>query len=173
MTQDIPKESVTEKRIYFISDVHLGAPRAARPSREQESALIGFLRSIRHDAGVLYILGDLFNFWFEYRTVVPSCGARVLFELYNLVQAGTRVVYLPGNHDIWLGPYLSEEVGLELLGGPTVVSHQGRRLFIAHGDEFGTAATFRFSRAILKNPVCIALLGSASKTTGWTPVAQL
>jgi len=144
-------------KIYFISDVHLGAPGDGRSAAEHENALIGFLRRIRDDAEMLYIVGDLFDFWFEYRTAVPATGARVLFEIYALVQAGVRVVYLPGNHDIWLGPYLSEQVGVELPGGPVSVTHQGVRIFIAHGDEFRSDRTFRISRKILKTPVCIAL----------------
>ena len=147
---------VTRNRIYFIADAHVGGGSHSDPAR-QEDRLIGFLRSIHRDAQVLYIVGDLFDFWFEYRSVVPSIGARVLFEIYALVQAGVRVVCLPGNHDIWLGAYLSEQVGLELPGGPIVATHQGLTFYIAHGDEFRTDWRFRVSRAILKNPTCIAL----------------
>ena len=148
---------IVSGKIYFISDVHLGAPGDGRSADAHENALIGFLRCIRDDAELLYIVGDLFDFWFEYRTAVPATGARILFEIYALVQAGVRVVYLPGNHDIWLGPYLSEQVGVELPGGPVAVTHQGVRIFIAHGDEFRSDRMFRISRRILKSPVCIAL----------------
>ncbi len=148
---------MSTQKIYFISDVHLGFPVLPRPSRVQEDALISFLRSIRNDADILYIVGDLFDFWFEYRAAVPKAGACVLFELYALVQAGVRVVYLPGNHDIWLGPYLSEQVGLELPGAPLTALHQNLRLFIAHGDDFRDDWKFRASRALLKSPACIAL----------------
>ena len=148
---------MSRDQVYFISDAHLGAPNPVRRHRAQEDALIGFLRSIRDDADVLYVVGDLFDFWFEYHSVVPVHGARVLFELYGLVQAGVRVVYLPGNHDIWLGAYLQEQVGLELTDGPIEVVHQGRRLFLAHGDEFRGDLKFWVSRAVLKHPVCIRL----------------
>lgn len=142
--------------IYFIADVHLvSSPDAAQ--RRREASLIRFLRHIRSDAEVLYIVGDLFDFWFEYRSAVPRTGARVLFELHRLVESGVRVVCLPGNHDIWLGSYLRDEVGLELPGGPTDVTHQGVRCFLAHGDEFRADLRFRISRGILKSPACIAL----------------
>lgn len=153
----IPDPIMCRKRVYFIGDVHLGIRDAPRSGAEQERALTAFLRAIRDDAETLYIVGDLFEFWFEYRTVVPTLGARVLFELYALVQAGVRVVCLPGNHDIWLGPYLAEQVGLKLPGGPITVTHQGLTLHIAHGDEFRTDWKFRISRAVLKNKICIAL----------------
>ena len=146
-----------DRRVYFIADVHLGSPDGPRPARTQEDTLIAFLRSIRGDAEALYIVGDLFDFWFEYRNSVLTTGARVLFELYALAQSGTRVVYVPGNHDLWLGSYLSKAVGMETPDGPIAVEHQGLRLYLAHGDEFRSDWRFRFSRGILKNRLCIAL----------------
>ena len=126
-------------------------------TREREDVLIDFLKSIRHNAGALYIVGDLFDFWFEYRTTIPSTGARVLFELYNLVESGVRVIYLPGNHDLWPGEYFSEQLGVELPGGPITVTHHGLRIHIAHGDEIRTDWRFRLSRGILKNRYCMGL----------------
>ncbi len=144
-------------RIYFISDVHIGSPGIGGSAREREDVLIDFLKSIRHNAGALYIVGDLFDFWFEYRTTIPSTGARVLFELYNLVESGVRVIYLPGNHDLWPGEYFSEQLGVELPGGPITVAHQGLRIHVAHGDEIRTDWRFRLSRGILKNRLCMGL----------------
>ena len=144
-------------RIYFISDAHLGTRLSGRSNRDQEESLVAFLRSIRKDAEVLYVVGDLFDFWFEYRTVVPARAGKVLFALHALVQDGVRVVYLPGNHDIWLGDYLSEQVGLHLPGGPVAVEHQGRRVYVTHGDELRENWKARLKRWILKNPVCIVL----------------
>ncbi len=144
-------------RIYFISDVHIGSPGMGDATREREDVLIDFLKSIRHNAGALYIVGDLFDFWFEYRTTIPSTGARVLFELYNLVESGVRVIYLPGNHDLWPGQYFSEQLGVELPGGPITVTHQGLTIHIAHGDEIRNDWRFRLSRGILKNRHCMGL----------------
>ena len=146
-------------KIYFISDAHLGATKFNRPSRVREDALIGFLHAIRKDAESLYIVGDLFDFYFEYRSVVPAHGARILFELYHLVQSGTRVIYLPGNHDIWLGPYLSEQVGAELPGPVCDTTHQNRRIYITHGDIFRQDWKAKLTRRILHDPLCIALFG--------------
>jgi len=144
------------KRIYFISDVHLGVPHGKRTPDEHQDALISFLRHIEADSS-LYIVGDLFDFWFEYRSSVPTSGARVVFELYGLVQRGIPVSILPGNHDIWLGRYLSNEVGLELLPSPTDLTLHGKRVHLTHGDEFNPSLSFTVSRAILKSPLCIRL----------------
>lgn len=151
-------------RVYFISDIHLGAPGRPRWAASQQRELIGFLRWIQPRAEALYIVGDLFDFWFEHRWVVPRAGARVLFQLHALVQDGVPVTCLPGNHDIWLGSYLSEEVGLHLPGGPITVTHQGKRLFLAHGDEFRGDLTFKLSRALLKNPLSIAAFSTVHPT---------
>jgi len=145
------------EKIYFISDVHIGSPGMGDATRGREDVLIDFLKAIRRDARALYIVGDLFDFWFEYRTTIPSSGARVLFELYNLVESGVRVIYLPGNHDLWPGEYFSGQLGVELPGGPITVNHQGLRIHIAHGDEIRTDWRFRLSRGILKNRFCVGL----------------
>ena len=145
------------EKIYFISDVHIGSPGMGDATRGREAVLIDFLKAIRRDARALYIVGDLFDFWFEYRTTIPSSGARVLFELYNLVESGVRVIYLPGNHDLWPGEYFSGQLGVELPGGPITVNHQGLRIHIAHGDEIRTDWRFRLSRGILKNRFCVGL----------------
>ena len=152
-----PNLPMKKDKVYFISDAHIGGGKFIRPPRVREDALIGFLRAIRKDAECLYIVGDLFDFWFEYRSVIPAHGARVIFELYHLVQSGTRVIYLPGNHDSWLGGYLSEEVGAELPGPFCDVSHQNRRLYVTHGDIFQQNWKFELRRRILSHPFCIAL----------------
>ena len=161
-----------KNKIYFISDAHLGAPTCHRPPRVQEDALTGFLRAIRKDAEALYIVGDLFDFWFEYRSVIPAHGARILFELYNLVQSGTHVIYLPGNHDIWFGPYLSDQVGAELPGPSCAVAHQNRRIYVTHGDTFGQDWKMKLIRRILHNPLCIALFGCLHPDIG-TSLARM
>jgi UDP-2,3-diacylglucosamine hydrolase len=128
-----------------------------RSEKEKEDALIDFFRVIQTDAEALYIVGDLFDFWFEYRSAISSTSARVICELYVLIQAGVRVVYIPGNHDLWPGHYFSEQLGVELPGDPVSVIHQGKRLHITHGDAFRTDWKFKLSRYVLKHPLAIAL----------------
>ena len=143
-------------RVYFISDVHLGWG-GEREDRDRQERLIAFLRAIRGDAEALYVVGDLFDFWFEYRSVVPRAGARVLFELYHTVEAGVPVVCLPGNHDLWLGAFLSREVGITLLPNRSVVHHQGVRICLDHGDDLLGGGLYRLVKKVLRNPTCIAL----------------
>lgn len=144
-------------RTYFISDVHLGVPNGRRDPAAHQDALISFLRHVGETGDRLYIVGDLFDFWFEYRSSVPSTGARVVFELYALRQRGVDVVILPGNHDIWLGDYLRNEVGLDVRDNPIEVEIDGKRLYVTHGDEFNADWQFDLSRAILKSPLAIRL----------------
>jgi len=118
-------------RIAFIADVHLGLP-GDDPRRAGKVA--SFIRNLHASVSHLYIVGDLFDFWFEYRHVVPKTAPSVLFELYNLVRTGTTVTLLAGNHDYWAGSYLAEDVGLTLVPDNLVVEHQGIRIYLHHGD---------------------------------------
>ena len=120
------------RAIYLAGDVHLGA---VPPEREAS-----FLRWLEHAGSAaerIILNGDLFDFWFEYRSVIPRGHTRVLGALAALVDGGTPVVLMGGNHDCWGGSYLEEEVGLTLLHGPVVTELAGRRTLLAHGDGLG------------------------------------
>ena len=140
-----------ENPIYFISDVHLGAD-TYEAEETKRNRLLSFLRSLRGQTPLLYIVGDLFDFWFEYRSVILRQHYRVLYELSALAESGTRIVYLAGNHDFWLGSFLDEQVGIETKYGPLEVNLQDKRFFICHGD--GMIAKdwgYRMMRKILHN----------------------
>lgn len=142
-------------RIVFIADAHLGLP-GETPDRAD--ALVSFLRHIRGTISHLYIVGDLFDFWFEYKSVVPSTTPHVLFELYNIVQDGTRVSIFAGNHDYWLGPYLRDSVGMRLVSDSLTVEHQGKRLYIHHGDGlYPHDHGYRMLKKLLRNRLSIAM----------------
>lgn len=146
-----------EDPIYFISDVHLGADthEAEEPRRHR---FISFIRSLRGQTPLLYIVGDLFDFWFEYRSAILRQHYRVLYELSGLAESGTRIVYLAGNHDFWLGSFLDEQVGLETAYGPLIVEHQEKRLFICHGDGMiANDRGYRIMKKILHNRINIRL----------------
>ncbi len=137
--------------IYFISDAHLG------DDEERERKLISFLDGIK-GCELLYILGDLFDFWFEYRTVIPSQYIRTICKLLELTQTGTKIVYLAGNHDFWLGKFLSSRIGIQVEPGPLQVEHQGLRMYLSHGDGIVKGEVgYRFLRRMLRNPFNIAL----------------
>lgn len=121
------------ERVYFISDVHLGAHKREHEQRKTER-LTSFLRSILGRADTLYIVGDLFDFWFEYRHAIPKVNLKVLFRLQQFIEAGGNLVYLAGNHDLWLDDYLDRELGITVQHAPIIANHNSARFFIAHGD---------------------------------------
>ena len=99
------------KNVYFLSDAHLGS-RAIEHGRTQERRLVNFLDSIKHKASAVYLLGDMFDFWYEFRLVVPKGYTRFLGKLSELTDMGVEVHFFTGNHDIWCGDYLSKECGV-------------------------------------------------------------
>lgn len=125
--------SMERSSTIVVSDSHLGA---APP--ENEKAFLEFLAGVPDRTSDLLINGDLFDFWFEYRTVIISRHFPVLRVLADLADAGVRMRMLGGNHDSWGGRFLRDEVGIELLNGPVVMEVGGRRAYVAHGDGLGT-----------------------------------
>ena len=99
------------KNVYFLSDAHLGS-RAIEHGRTQERRLVNFLDSIKHKASAVYLLGDMFDFWYEFRLVVPKGYTRFLGKISELTDMGVEVHYFIGNHDIWCGDYLTKECGV-------------------------------------------------------------
>jgi UDP-2,3-diacylglucosamine hydrolase len=138
---------------YFISDAHLGAGR-----REAESRLFSFLESIRGHADSLYILGDLFEFWFEYRWAVPKHGFKALARLAELHDRGTRIGYLKGNHDFWFKNFLKREMDADAADEMDVVI-DGKRVFLCHGDVLDKGFVPRLFRSLMRSPVSGALYG--------------
>jgi len=137
--------------IYFISDAHLGAPDTAG-SLAREKRLVEFLEEIKGTASDLFIMGDLFDFWFEYRHVVPRGFTRILGKLAELSDLGIRVHYFTGNHDIWNFSYLKEETGIILYNYPTAMTLGGKQFFLAHGDGLDESDhSFRFVKSIFTN----------------------
>jgi UDP-2,3-diacylglucosamine hydrolase len=121
------------KKIYFISDVHLGAP-ALNNNREREKLFAQWLDFIKDDAAELYLLGDIFDFWFEYRKVVPRGFTRILGRLADMTDRGIPVHFFAGNHDLWVFDYLPGEVGLTIHPNEFITEIRGRKFYLAHGD---------------------------------------
>jgi len=118
---------------YFFSDVHLGLGNRQEEKRK-ENDLLEFLRSLRSMASVVVVAGDLFDFWFEYRTVIPKGFHRTLAALQDLTDAGITVHFLAGNHDFWLGDFFSREIGMVVHAEPFELTIDGKRVFVHHGD---------------------------------------
>jgi UDP-2,3-diacylglucosamine hydrolase len=136
----------------FLSDVHLGL---SIPGAEyREKALISFLRGIRTEASHLFLLGDIFDFWMEYRYAIRPDYFQILHELKLLVDAGVEVHHLSGNHDFAIGSFLSREIGLILHDDPLELRLPGKRLWLSHGDRLvETGILSRTIRRILRSPI--------------------
>jgi UDP-2,3-diacylglucosamine hydrolase len=140
-----------QKRLYFISDVHLGLG-ARDQEREKEDRLLGFLKAILPSADRLFIVGDLFDFWFEYRTVVPKGFHRTLSALQDLTERGIPVEYLAGNHDYWIGDFFERELGMTLRFNPYEANLQGKRVYLHHGDGLAkNDLGYRMIKPLLRN----------------------
>ena len=121
------------KNVYFLSDAHLGS-RAIEHSRTQERRLVNFLDSIKHKAAAVYLLGDMFDFWYEFKLVVPKGYTRFLGKISELTDMGVEVHFFIGNHDIWTFGWLAEETGVQVHRKPESIDIAGKKLFLAHGD---------------------------------------
>jgi len=145
--------------VVFLSDAHLGAESREREAT-REARLHGFLRALPGRASTLYIVGDLFDFWFEYRTAIPRRLFATLAVLQGLREAGIEIVYLNGNHDFWLGTFLHDSLGIRTVEGAVTVEQQGRRLWVHHGDGLvGGDLGYKLLRGVLRHPLSVALYG--------------
>ncbi len=142
------------KNVYFISDAHLGS-RAIPHQRCQERRLVRFLDEIKDKAQAVYMLGDMFDFWFEYKHVVPKGFTRFLGKISELTDMGVEVHFFTGNHDIWTWDYLQKECGCMVHRGSETISLADKTFYLAHGDGLGyTSKGFRFIRGIFHCRVC-------------------
>ncbi|MCO5233165.1 MAG: UDP-2,3-diacylglucosamine diphosphatase [Chitinophagales bacterium] len=144
----------TNKKAYFASDFHLGANYSGK-SIERERIIIQWLASIREDTGVLFLVGDLFDFWFEYKYVIPKGYTRFLAELSKFTDNGIPIFVFTGNHDIWMFDYLNEELGVKILREPHIFYINNHPFFIGHGDGLGPGdKKFKFLKKIFTLPIC-------------------
>ena len=145
---------MSKTKIYFASDFHLGVPTHAE-SLEREKKIISWLDEIKEDAKSIYLLGDIFDFWFEYKAVVPKGFVRLLGKLAELSDNGTDIFLIKGNHDLWMHDYLPKEVGVQIIEDKTILSENGKKLFLAHGDGLGPGDFgYKMIKKIFTNKVC-------------------
>ena len=144
----------TGKKVYFLSDFHLGAPNDTE-SRKREDRLVRFLQDARKDAGIIFIVGDIFDFWFEYKTVVPKGFVRILGTLAQLADEGIQLHIFTGNHDLWMQDYLSKELNAKLYFEPQAFIIQNKQFLIGHGDGLGPGDKgYKRLKKIFTNPIC-------------------
>ncbi len=129
-------ETPSTKKVYFFSDAHLGIPDHAS-SLKRERLMVKFLDSIKKDALEIYMMGDLFDFWFEYKTAIPKGYARLLGKLAEITDSGIPIFFFRGNHDIWAFNYLQEELNIQIERKPQIKEILGKRFYLAHGDGLG------------------------------------
>ena len=139
---------------FFLSDLHLGA-RYSDDIHDAERRVTRWLDSVRHEMAELYLMGDILDYWYEYRYVVPRGYVRFFGKLAELSDSGVKIHWFIGNHDIWIFDYLPHELGIEVIDGSAIRDIMGSRFFLAHGDGVGRhSLSFRFLRALFRNRLC-------------------
>ncbi len=142
---------------YFIADAHLGQG-SPESNRARERDLLAFFDRVASERAALYVNGDLFDFWFEYGHAIPKRYVRVLQGLGELRRRDIPVTYIGGNHDFWIGDYLTRELGVAFTDASLDLSLQGRRIFLAHGDGLGPGDHgYKLLKQVLRNPVARGL----------------
>jgi UDP-2,3-diacylglucosamine hydrolase len=147
------------KKIYFLSDFHLGAPDAAS-SLIREKKIVQFLDILKKDAAVIFIVGDLFDFWYEYKKVVPKGYVRILGKIAEITDAGIPVYFFVGNHDMWMKDYFQTELNTTVYFEPKEFTFNKKRFLIGHGDGLGPGDEgYKFIKKVFRNPICQWLFG--------------
>ena len=142
------------KKVYFLSDFHLGAPNELE-SRKREDRIVRFLNNAKNDAAAFFIVGDIFDFWFEYKTVVPKGFVRILGCLAQISDAGIPLHIFTGNHDLWMNDYLSKELNAKVYFEPHSFTLGSKQFLIGHGDGLGPGDYgYKRLKKVFTNPFC-------------------
>ncbi len=145
--------ATTRDKIYFASDFHLGAP-SYEASREREQRIVEWMDSIFPDCKELYLVGDLFDFWFEYKKAIPKGFVRLQGKIAQFSDAGISVHVFTGNHDMWMFDYLPQELGVELHRKPIRKTYNGKEFLIGHGDGLGPGDHgYKFIKKVFASPL--------------------
>lgn len=140
------------KRIYFASDNHLGAP-TQKASKPREKKFVAWLNEIKHDAEAIFLLGDLFDFWFEYKKVVPKGFTRTMGKLAEISDSGIPIYYFVGNHDLWMNGYFEEELNIPVFHEPMEFTFNDKTFLIGHGDGLGPGDIgYKRMKKVFTNP---------------------
>ncbi len=142
------------RKIYFLSDFHLGAP-DYESSLEREKKIVRFLDEIKNDAEEIFLLGDVFDFWFEYNKAIPKGFVRLQGKIAELTDRGIPVHWFIGNHDMWIFNYIPKELGVTMHRREIVREFGGKNFFIGHGDGLGPGDHgYKFIKAVFRNKIC-------------------
>jgi len=142
----------TGKKVYFSSDNHLGAPNQ-QFSKPREAKFVAWLDEVKHDAAAIFLLGDLFDFWFEYKHVVPKGFVRVLGKLAEIKDSGIPIYFFVGNHDLWMDDYFEQELGIPVYHRPKEFSFNHKTFLVGHGDGLGPGDKgYKRMKKVFTNP---------------------
>lgn len=143
-----------DKKIYFASDFHLGSPDHAT-SLVREKYIVSWLDSISSSCEELFLMGDIFDFWFEYGAVIPKGFIRLQGKLAAMADAGVKIWFFKGNHDMWVNDYFTKEMGMEIVSDELVIEREGKKFYLHHGDGLGPGDTkYKILRKVFRNPFC-------------------
>src|SRR6476620_5319661 len=159
-------ELAPSKKIYFISDFHLGIP-DYKSSLVREKKVVTFLESTRSDAEQIFILGDMFDFWYEYKTVVPKGYLRLLGKLAEIADSGIPVYFFVGNHVMWMSGYFEKELNIPVYHFPQTYEWNGKKFFLAHGDGLGPGDhKYKMLKKSFRSRFCQLLFGQLHPAWG-------
>lgn len=156
----------SDKKIYFLSDFHLGAPDHAT-SLKREKKIVEFLDHIKKDAAVIFVLGDMFDFWYEYKKVVPKGYVRILGKLADLTDSGIIIHFFVGNHDMWMNGYFEQELNIQVYHEHQEFEFNGKKFIIGHGDGLGPGdLKYKFLKKIFRHRLSKAFFGMMHPSIG-------
>ena len=142
------------KKVYFASDFHLGAP-TKEASLLREKKVIQWLRHVKTDAQHIFILGDIFDFWFEYKYTIPKGFTRLLGQFMEIRDQGIPITFFTGNHDMWMFRYFQDEFDIPVFRNPASINIDGKKLLIGHGDGLGPGdKRYKITKRIFENSIC-------------------
>lgn len=141
-------------KLYFASDFHLGVPDRAS-SREREDRIVRWLDHIKADASEIFLMGDIFDFWFEYATVIPKGFIRFQGKLAELSDSGIKITFFKGNHDMWMFDYFKTEMGINIVSDELIMEQNGRKFYLHHGDGLGPGDNmYKLLKKIFRSKMC-------------------
>ena len=147
-------ELQNNRKIYFLSDIHLGTPNEQQ-SLQREKIVVRFLTSIANDAQAIFFVGDIFDFWFEYKHAVPKYFIRFFAKIIELRENGIDIYFIKGNHDLWMSDYLEQLLDIKLVEDRILLKANKKTFFITHGDGKGPGDTkYKILKKIFTNPIC-------------------
>ncbi len=146
--------NLNAKKIFFASDFHLGVP-DHNSSIQREKRIVAWLNQIKDEAHSIYLLGDIFDFWFEYKRAIPKGFIRLQGKLAELRDAGIPIYFFTGNHDMWMFDYFPKELDIPVFRSPIVLEHNNQRLLVGHGDGLGPGDNmYKLLKKVFNNSIC-------------------